>query len=142
MGSVDARVDRCARRQNSIVMPLQQKNGFPFAFTVGAYGGAISHFLEGVSWIGGYAQRMSVYTLSVTIECLIFECCGHCIRPMITKQGIEASKILRQKALDAGQPDPGEIGLGALSAAVSNLSSLIGIVSPIAWGCEPPRYYL
>ena len=65
-------------------MPLQQKNGFPFAFTVGAYGGAISHFLEGVSWIGGYAQRMSVYTLSVTIECLIFECCGHCIRPMIT----------------------------------------------------------
>ena len=84
MGSVDARVDRCARRQNSIVMPLQQNNGFPFAFTVGAYGGAISHFLEGVSWIGGYAQRMSVYTLSVTIECLIFECCGHCIRPMIT----------------------------------------------------------
>ena len=84
MGSVDARVDLCARRQNSIVMPLQQKNGFPFAFTVGAYGGAISHFLEGVSWIGGYAQRMSVYTLSVTIECLIFECCGHCIRPMIT----------------------------------------------------------
>ena len=78
-------------------------------------------------------QQRSAWGCDAAETLTVDRCCEQ-------KQGIEASKLLRQKALDAGQPDPGEIGLGALSAAVSNLSSLIGIVSPIAWGCEPPRY--
>ncbi len=77
-------------------------------------------------------QQRSAWGCDAAETLTVDRCCEQ-------KQGIEASKLLRQKALDAGQPDPGEIGLGALSAAVSNLSSLIGIVSPIAWGCEPPR---
>jgi hypothetical protein len=36
------------------------------------------------------------------------------------------------QALEAGEADPGEVGLGALSAAVNNLRSILGVVSPIA----------
>jgi hypothetical protein len=47
-------------------------------------------------------------------------------------QGIAASKKQRVQALEAGEADPGEVGLGALSAAVNNLRSILGVVSPIA----------
>ena len=73
------------------------------------------------------------YVVAQTVYSVVFEICGHCIRPMVTKQGIQASKKLAAEAVAAGGPDPGEIGLGALSAAVNNLSSLLGVVSPIVW---------
>ena len=83
--------------------------------------------------MGGARQRMLITLAGVTMHGLLTEICGHSFRPMITKQGIEYSKLQQRKAIAAGKPDPGTVGLGALSAAVSNLSSLLGIVGPIAW---------
>ena len=120
--------------QGAIVIPLTQARGFPFAFKVGAIGGIIAYAMEGTSWIGATARtRLIHYVLAQTVYSGIFEICGHCIRPMVTKQGIQASKKIQQQALADGRPDPGQVGLGALSAAVNNLSSLLGVVSPIAW---------
>jgi DHA1 family tetracycline resistance protein-like MFS transporter len=120
--------------QGSIVIPLTHKRGYPFAFCVGALGGAVAYVLEGTSWIAGSMKvRLLHYIIAQTVYSVVFEICGHCIRPMITKQGIAASTKLREDALSEGRPDPGEVGLGALSAAVNNLRSILGIVAPIAW---------
>ena len=119
--------------QNSIVLPLHQKSGFTTAMHVGCIGGAIAFMFEGLSWAGTPRVRLLLCLAGVSFHGLLTEICGHSFRPMITKQGIEYSKKQQKKAVDAGLPAPGTMGLGALSAAVSNLSSLLGIAFPLVW---------
>ena len=58
-----------------------------FVVQVGAIGGAIAYVLEGTSWIHATIRmRMVHYILAQTVYSVVFEICGHCIRPMVTKQ--------------------------------------------------------
>ena len=72
--------------QGAIVLPLQAKRGYKYAFQVGCVGGFLCYIIEGLAWAGSTARlRLMIYIAAVSFDSLLFEITGHCVRPMITK---------------------------------------------------------